>query len=169
MEYFNQNQTDWRISQCCQFHDNKLAKRYNLGTTTKTYALKDGGKDRVQNKALDNCRKLEDVLTTYFTTQPIHLRSYRISSELFPCYTLDFTNEWYEEIRDEIKEILARAGEAAKQHSVRLSVHPGQYTVLASNKPDVVEKSIEDLEYHALYGVYMNLPAEDFSMNIHLQ
>ena len=54
MEYFNQKQTDWRISQCCQFHDNKLAKRYNLGTTTKTYALKEGGKDRVQNKALDN-------------------------------------------------------------------------------------------------------------------
>ena len=32
-----------------------------------------------------------------------------------------------------------------------------------------MEKSIEDLEYHALYGQYMGLPAEDFSMNIHLQ
>ena len=169
MEYFNQSQTDWRISQCCQFHDKTLAKRYNLGTTTKTYALKEGGKNRVQSKALSNCRKLEDILTTYFSTQPVNLRSFRISSELFPCYTLDFTREWYDEIREEIKTILARAGEAARRHSVRLSVHPGQYTVLASNKPDVVEKSIEDLEYHALYGQYMNIPAQDFSMNIHLQ
>jgi len=52
MEYFNQKQTDWRISQCCQWHDKALAKRYNFGTTTKTYALKDGGKERVQGKAL---------------------------------------------------------------------------------------------------------------------
>jgi len=30
MEYFNKTQTDWRIAQCCQFHDTQLAKRYNL-------------------------------------------------------------------------------------------------------------------------------------------
>jgi UV DNA damage endonuclease len=169
MEYFNQEQESWRISQCCQFHDKTLAKRYNLGTTTKTYALKEGGKQRVQEKALSNCKKLLDVLTTYFPTQPHNLRSFRISSELFPCYTLDFTKEWYDEIRDEIKDILNKAGTAAKKHHVRLSVHPGQYTVLASNRPDVVEKSVEDLEYHALYGKYMGIPAEEFTMNIHLQ
>ena len=37
MEYFNQSSYDWRISQCCQFHDNAQAKKYNFGTTTKTY------------------------------------------------------------------------------------------------------------------------------------
>ena len=56
--YFNTNSTDWRISQCCQFHDKALAKRYNFGTTTKTYALKEGGKAKVQSKALENCKKL---------------------------------------------------------------------------------------------------------------
>ena len=45
MEYYNQTQDDWRIAQCCQFHDKALVKRYNLGTTTKTYALKEGGKE----------------------------------------------------------------------------------------------------------------------------
>ena len=83
--YFNQSGEAWRISQCCQFHDKTLAKRYNFGTTTKTYALKEGGKERVQSKALENCRKLADVLESYFPTQPIHLRSFRISSGLFPC------------------------------------------------------------------------------------
>ena len=63
---------------------------------------------------------------------------------------MEFTQDWYKEIWHELEEILAHAGQLAKEHSVRLSVHPGQYTVLASNKPDVVEKSIEDLEYHAL-------------------
>src|SRR6056300_808788 len=169
MEYFNQKQTDWRISQCCQWHDKTLAKRYNLGTTTKTYALKADGKERVQQKALANCHKLLDILTNYFPHQPRNLRAFRISSELFPCYTLEFTKDWYEEIWDEIKLILQKAGKAAIEHEIRLSVHPGQYTVLASNNPQVVENSIKDLEYHALYGILMDIPAPDFAMNIHLQ
>ena len=169
MEYFNQSQTDWRIAQCCQFHDKQLAKRYNLGTTTKTYALKADGKDRVQQKALANCNKLLDIITNHFPHQPRNFRAFRISSELFPCYTLEFTQPWYEEIRDEIKDILQRAGKIAMANEIRLSVHPGQYTVLGSNNSDVVAKSIEDLEYHALYGKYMGLPARDFTMNIHLQ
>lgn len=169
MEYFNKTQTDWRIAQCCQFIDTKLANRYNFGTTTKTYALKAGGKEKVQAKAIENCRKLLDVVSTYFPTQPRNLRGFRISSELFPCYTLDFTKPWYEEIWEVLCNILERAGTEAKRHEIRLSVHPGQYTVLGSNSSDVVKKSIEDLEYHALYGKLMGLPAQDFTMNIHLQ
>lgn len=169
MTYFNKTQTDWRISQCCQFFDTKLSKRYNFGATTKTYALKAGGKEKVQSKALENCAKLVDILTTYFPTQPRNLRSFRISSEMFPCYTLDFTADWYAEIWHKIEILLAKAGEAAKQHEIRLSVHPGQFTVLGSNNADVVANSIKDLEYHALYGKLMSIPANDFVMNIHLQ
>ena len=169
MSYFNRTSTDWRLSQCCQFHDKKLAKQFNFGTTTKTYALKDGGKKRVQDKALSNVHKLYLILEHYFSKQPRNLRSFRISSEMFPCYTLDFTQDWYKEIWDEICEGLHKCGEIAKYHEIRLSVHPGQYTVLGSPKANVVENSIKDLEYHALYGKLMGLPAEDFTMNIHLQ
>ena len=169
MEYYNKTQTDFRITQCCQFHDVKLAKRYNFGTTTKTYALKAGGKEKVQAKAIENCRKLLDIVSTYFPTQPHNLRSFRISSDLFPCYTLDFTRDWYTEIWPTLCNILERVGEQAKLHEIRLSVHPAQFTVLGSNNADVVTKSIEDLEYHALYGKLMNIPARDFVMNIHLQ
>lgn len=169
MEYFNQNSVDWRISQCCQFHNPKLVKRYNFGTTTKTYALKAGGKEKVQTKALENVKKLVDILSSYFPTQPINLRSFRISSDMFPCYTLDFTQDWYAEIWPQIISTLAIAGEVAKKYSIRLSVHPGQYTVLGSNSSDVVQNSIKDLEYHALYGKLMNIPAKQFVMNIHLQ
>jgi len=167
--YFNQTTTDWRISQCCQFHDKALAKKFNFGTTTKTYALKDGGKERVQGKALYNVSRLYHILNDYFSKQPRNLRSFRISSDLFPCYTLDFTEDWYKEIWDRISETLKACGDIAKEHEIRLSVHPGQYTVLASDKTTVVDNSIKDLEYHALYGILMGIPAEDFSMNIHLQ
>jgi UV DNA damage endonuclease len=167
--YFNKTRTDWRISQCCQWIDAAKAKRYNFGTTTKTYALKAEGKQKVQSKALENCRKLLDSLSTYFNDQPRNLRSFRISSELFPCYTLDFTKPWYDEIMPKISTILAQAGEIARKYEIRVSVHPGQYTVLGSSSSDVVQNSIRDLEYHALYGKLMNLPARDFTMNIHLQ
>jgi UV DNA damage endonuclease len=80
---------------------------------------------------------------------------------MFPCYTLDFTRDWYAEIMPDIADILAEAGAVAKLHNIRLSVHPGQFTVLGSNNADVVTKSVEDLEYHALYGKLMNIPAND--------
>lgn len=169
MEYFNSTSFDWRISQCCQFLDPILAKKYNFGTTTKTYALKDGGKKKVQEKALFNCKQLLAVLRDYFPKQPKNLRSWRISSDLFPCYTLPFTKDWYKEIEEEICSLLATCGDLAKKHEVRLSVHPGQYTVLGSNSSDVVTNSIADIEYHALYGKLMNIPAEEFVVNIHLQ
>ena len=169
MSYFNNKQTDWRISQCCQWHDTKLSKRYNPGTTTKTYALKAGGKEKVQGKAIENARKLLDALSTYFSEQPVNLRSFRISSELFPCYTLDFTADWYAEIWPTLSSIMERAGQQAKLHGIRLSTHPGQFTVLGSNNSEVVANSIKDLEYHALYGKLMQLAPEDFVMNIHLQ
>lgn len=169
MEYFNSTQADFRLSQCCQFHDAKLAKRYNFGTTTRTYALKTDGKEKVQTKAIANANKLLDVLTNYFSKQPINLRSFRISSELFPCYTLDFTKDWYSEIWHTLSDIMRKAGLQAKQHGIRLSVHPAQFTVLGSNNSDVVKNSVKDLEYHALYGQLMNIPAREFVMNIHLQ
>jgi UV DNA damage endonuclease len=126
MEYFNKTSKSWRLSQCCQFHEPKLAKRYNFGTTTKTYALKADGKKKVQNKAIDNCKKLVDILDTYFSKQPTNLKAFRISSEMFPCYTLDFTKDWYEEIMPTITDLLYKAGVIAKKHEIRLSVHPGQ-------------------------------------------
>ena len=39
-------------------------------------------------------------------------------------------------------------GEASRELDVRLSMHPGQFTVLASDNPDIVNRSIEEFEYH---------------------
>lgn len=169
MSYFNKTSENWRISQCCQFSNSALAKKYNLGTTTKTTAVTAAGKQKVQEKALANARKLYFTLSTYFTMQPVNLRSFRISSELFPCYTLDFTNDWYAEIMPELADWLHKAGTVAKQNEIRLSMHPGQFTVLGSNSSEVVRNTLVDLEYHALVGKLLGLSPNDYVMNIHLQ
>ena len=160
---------NWKLSQCCLFYTQNLAKKYNCGTVTKTYAQKEGGKEKVVEKAKQNCVKLLNLMHEYIAKQPKNLRAFRISSMLLPCYTLDFTKEWYEEQHETISSLLKRVGNVAKKHNIRLSIHPGQYTVLGSNSPNVVKNSIQDIEYHAYIGKCLGLPPEDFVINIHLQ
>jgi UV DNA damage endonuclease len=168
-EYFNKSSRNWRISQCCQFFDPKLVKLYNVGTTTKTTALGPNGKQKVQEKALANLDKLYKTLSEYFAKQPINLRSFRISTTLLPVYTVAEAKPWYAEIDDKIQQKLKRIGDVAKANEIRLSMHPGQYTVLASHTSEVVKNSIEDIEYHSMIGRYMGLEPKDFVVNIHLQ
>ena len=169
MEYFNEESYDWRLSNCCQFHNKELAKKYNFNTCTRTYALAEGGKEKVLTRALGNAKKLELAMNEYYAKQPKEKRSFRVSTNMFPVYTWPAITPWFKEIEEELSIAMKKAGDAAKKHQVRLSVHPGQYTVMASTSKDVVEKSIVDLEYHALLGQMLGLEPEDFSVNIHLQ
>ena len=56
---------------------------------------------------------------------------------------------------------LAALGDKAKKHKIRLSMHPGQYTVLNSPRADVVQAAIRDLEYHASFMDAMGLGREN--------
>jgi UV DNA damage endonuclease len=42
-----------------------------------------------------------------------------------------------------------RLGEKIKKHGIRISMHPGQYTVINSPNMDVVDRAFKDLDYHA--------------------
>ena len=54
---------------------------------------------------------------------------------------------WYKYFQNELNEI----GEYIKKCGMRVSMHPGQYTVLNAEKEDIVVKAIKDLEYHAKF------------------
>jgi UV DNA damage repair endonuclease len=51
-----------------------------------------------------------------------------------------------------------------------LSFHPGQFTVLASDNPDIVNRSIEEFEYHADMARWMGYGQsfQDFKINVHI-
>jgi len=53
---------------------------------------------------------------------------------------------------------------------VRLSMHPGQFTVLASENPGIVERSIEEFEYHTDMARWMGYGKtfQDFKINVHI-
>jgi len=61
-------------------------------------------------------------------------------------------------------------GETARRLDVRVSMHPGQFTVLASDTPDIVERSIEEFEYHVDMIRWMGFGKQfqDFKCNVHI-
>ena len=73
------------------------------------------------------------------------IRLYRISSDLIPFGSSPVNALDWPEIH---KEAFERIGAKIRKSGMRVSLHPGQYTVLNSPTEDVVERAIADLIYH---------------------
>lgn len=73
---------------------------------------------------------------------------YRVSSNLVPFGSHPILNwKWWED--EDVLEIAASIKKLRKRYDLRLTVHPGQYTLLSSTSSEVLERSVRDLEYHA--------------------
>ena len=73
------------------------------------------------------------------------IRLFRISSDLIPFGSSPVNGLDWPEIH---KEAFERIGAKIRKSGMRVSLHPGQYTVLNSPTEDVVERAITDLIYH---------------------
>jgi UV DNA damage endonuclease len=111
-------------------------------------------------------------LVKYVSTLPENQRMVRLGSDMLPAYTEKYWSGFYKDngIKTIIERELAKVGEFARQHGVRLSFHPGQFTVLASDNPDIVDNSIKEFEYHADMARYMGYGKsfQDFKINVHI-
>ena len=100
------------------------------------------------------------------------LRMVRLGSEMLQGYTEKDWQAWWQDraIQDHLEKIFAPIGETARRLGVRLSFHPGQFCVLASDNPGIVERSIEEFEYHADMVRWMGFGKEfqDYKINIHI-
>src|SRR5690348_2019775 len=74
------------------------------------------------------------------------IRMYRLSSNIAPYYT-DLTRPQFGHQLDEAREELAATGALARHLDIRLSMHPGQYTVLNSPDERIVEAARRELQY----------------------
>ena len=90
---------------------------------------------------------LENTLKILKFNVKNEIKLYRMSSDIVPLATHDITSDW-DYIKQE-ENLLKKIGDYIKQHNLLVSMHPGQYTVLNSTTEDVVDRAIEDLEYHA--------------------
>jgi len=105
-------------------------------------------------------------------TLPPERRMVRLGSEMLQGYTEKDWKAWWQrrEIQDHLERIFAPIGETARRLDVRLSFHPGQFCVLASEAEEIVERSIEEFEYHADMARWMGYGKtfQDFKINVHI-
>ncbi|RDU21984.1 UV DNA damage repair endonuclease UvsE [Anaerosacchariphilus polymeriproducens] len=77
--------------------------------------------------------------------QKNHIKLFRISSDLIPFGSAPINNiPWWEIFSDRFEQL----GSKIRSYHMRVSMHPGQYTVLNSPKEEVVLRAIDDLTYH---------------------
>lgn len=111
-------------------------------------------------------------LVEYVGSLPPELRMVRLGSNQLPCYThRDWSYYWkLPDVVAYCEREYAKVGEAARTLDVRLSMHPGQFTVLASDNPEIVERSIEEYEYHVNLLRWMGYGKQfqDFKCNVHI-
>jgi UV DNA damage endonuclease len=87
------------------------------------------------------------------------IRMYRMATALAPYASHPDLPRFHSQVEDCAGE-LAAVGAAARERDVRLSTHPGQYTVLNSERDDVRAAAIAELEVQAALLDAMGLPPE---------
>ncbi|ADC51851.1 putative UV damage endonuclease [Alkalihalophilus pseudofirmus OF4] len=113
--------------------------------TCRLITMEKEGMEKIKELTLSNIEMLKKVIT-WNIEQNIYF--FRVSSDMIPFATHPkMTWRWQEDT--DLREKLDEIHQLQQAHDLRLSMHPGQYTVLNSPKEHVVQNAIKDLEYHA--------------------
>jgi UV DNA damage endonuclease len=111
-------------------------------------------------------------LIEYVGELPDGLRMVRLGSDVLPVYTEPTWSYFWRQsdVRGYCERAFASVGEIARGLDVRLSMHPSQFVVLASDNPDIVTRSVEEFEYHADCIRWMGYGRkfQDFKCNVHI-
>lgn len=147
----------------------------NRVTTNRSLILataRDRGLPYIASLAYQNVLDLEQIVH-WNHQQGITL--YRLSSDIFPFMSHPEFNYTIQDLDDllpdgfSIVDVMQRIGAFVLANGHRLSTHPGPYNVLASPKPEVVDKAILDLNAHAHIFDTLGLPADNNTkINIHV-
>src|SRR5574344_601741 len=112
-------------------------------TVIKRCLLKNASKENLVELIRHNLKSLENIIS-YNNTNGVRL--FRISSDIIPFGSSPAnTLQW----RSVFKEELSNLGNSIREASIRVSMHPGQYTVLNSPDRQVADRAVDDLAYHS--------------------
>jgi len=149
-------------------------KRYNTIGTTVAWCnrqTREVAEQRLWDIMVHNIKAVK-LLVEWVSQQDPHLRMVRIGSDVLNMFTEPTWRSFYHrgDVRNYCERHFAEVGEIARQRDVRLSMHPGQFVVLGSDNPDIVERSIEEFEYHATVASWMGYGSsfQDFKINVHI-
>jgi UV DNA damage endonuclease len=136
-----------RLGLCCQFAEQPIKFR----TTTATNLLRLSAGERQYKLSRLCLANAESLLSALQYCADNGIGCFRIGSSILPIKTHPQVGYSVGELpeSDMIVGAFRCCGEFASQHGVRTVFHPDQFVVLNSPLEDVVEKSIEELEYQA--------------------
>ena len=113
------------------------------GSEMKSCTQKNASPERLLSLIEHNLNSLQTLIDYNICN---NIRLFRISSDLIPFgSSLSAELPW----REIFSEKLLAIGQRILRSEMRVSMHPGQYTVLNSSDSLVAERGIEDLHYHA--------------------
>ena len=174
------NQNIKRIGFACKFSELNTKgevvsiPELNTGGTTLTWAKRQTrsvAEQKVMEVAIRNITHTHNLVKKVSSLDP-ELRMVRLTSDMLSFYTHeDWTDFWRDSDNQNIlAKLFAPIGETARQNDVRLSFHPDQFVVLASDRDEVVNKSIEEFEYHCDMVRWMGYGKsfQDFKVNVHI-
>jgi UV DNA damage repair endonuclease len=149
-------------------------KKYNTGSTTISWLNRQSrevAEQKLWDLMVQNIEATQKLVDKVGTLNE-NLRMVRISSDLLPAYTHDqYADFWRKpDVIQYCNSNFSLVGDSARKNNVRLSFHPGQFTVLASDNPGIVQRSIEEFEYHVDMVRWMGFGKsfQDFKVNVHI-
>ena len=157
-----------RIGFCCQWyhHDQTLKTKqleeiqrpFNTKATTVRWLNehKDQAEAKLDMVVKHNIESLKKLVAKVGTL-PLDRRMCRLGSPVLPMAT-EKTWRYYIDSPDIVRyceKHFAEVGDLARKLDVKISFHPGQFTVLASETPDIVDRSIDEFEYHVNMARWM--------------
>jgi len=122
--------------------------------TSCTCRIANATRHRLKELARQNLSGLSEILRWNVSQ---HVKLFRISSGIIPLASHPSAQWPWQEI---LKEEISRIGNFAKRHELRLSMHPGQYTVLNSPSKRIVAAAEAELAYHASFLDMLGLSSE---------
>ena len=152
---------------------NSAARKFNMQTTTITWLNNNPkiAENRLLELAQANITALK-LLALEVATKPEIQHMLRIGSDVLPAYT-EASWSWFwqqADIKNLLNQQFTELGEILRKNSIKTSFHPGQFCCIVSDRSDVVDRSLAELEYHADMVRYMGFGQSklDFKINVHL-
>ncbi len=143
-----------RLGFCCQLllDDPEAQAAHNMRTATMSWLARQtpaGAYDRLAEIAQHNLDALDRQIA-FVAALPREERMFRMVSGMFPGWSHTAAEPYWRDadLRALIDRRLAAAGEAARAGDVRLAMHPGQYAVIATLRPDAFANAVRDLRDH---------------------
>ena len=136
-----------RLGLCCLFRDQPI----KFVTTTATAISKMKRPDALAKLSRLCMANADALLAALQFCADNGIGCFRVNSQILPIKTHPTCGYEVDDLPegDEIIRRFKECGTFVKKHKLRTCFHPDQFVVLNSPRPDVVEKSVQELEYQA--------------------